>query len=134
MLSLLGLTDDYLHDGRVLIEALDKKAIPKALDEHRKTTQQLGAVYEQLNAPFGDFAQDTLIASTRALKSTDDSVYNSIEDSIQSLTTKRDALATQIKSALDGAAFRDQKLQERDAKDWIDQANALLAQAHSLAA
>ena len=29
MMSLLGLTDDYVHDGRVLIEALDKKAIPK---------------------------------------------------------------------------------------------------------
>jgi hypothetical protein len=38
----------------------------------------LGQVYEQLNAPFGGFGQDTLTASTRALNSgsaTDDSRY-----------------------------------------------------------
>ena len=133
LMSLLGLTDDYLHDGRVLIEALDKQAIPKKLDEHRKTTLQLGAVYEQLNAPFGAFAMDTLTASTRALLSTDDSIYNSIEGSIQNLTSERDALATQIKTALDGAAFNDQKLKEKDAKDWIDQAQDLIDQAHQLA-
>ena len=134
MLSLLGLQDDYLHDGRVLIEGLDKQAIPKELDQHRKTTLELGAVYEQLNAPFGQFAMDTLTASTRAIQSTDESVYNSIESSIQNLTGQRDALAFQIKSALDGAAFADQKLKENDAKDWIAQAQSLIDQAHALAA
>ena len=134
MLALLGLTDDYVHDGRVLIETLEKKAIPKQLDEHAKTTLRLGEVYEQLNAPFGQFTMDTLTASTTALRSTDDSVYNSIESSIQSLTSQRDALATQIKNALDGAAFKDQKLKEADAKDWIDQAQSLIDQAAALAA
>ncbi|OLC57276.1 MAG: hypothetical protein AUH85_03845 [Chloroflexi bacterium 13_1_40CM_4_68_4] len=133
ILSLLGLKDDYVHDGRVLIEALDKKAIPKQLDEHRKTTLELGAVYEQLNAPFGRFAMDTLTASTKALTSTDDSVYNSIESSIQNLTTERDALASQIKTALDNAAFNEQKLKEKDAKDWIAQAQDLIDQAAALA-
>jgi hypothetical protein len=134
MLSLLGLSDDYLHDGRVLIETLDKKAIPKELNEHKKTTTELGAIYEQLNAPFGQFAADTLVASTRAIKSIDESVYNSIEGSIQDLTSQRDALAFQIKSALDGAAFDGQKLKEKDAKNWIDQARRLLDQASALAA
>jgi hypothetical protein len=134
MMSLLGLSDDYLHDGRVLIETLDKKAIPKELNEHKKTTTELGAIYEQLNAPFGQFALDTLVASTRAIKSADEGVYNSIEGSIQSLTNQRDALAFQIKSALNGAAFDGQKLKEQDAKDWIDQAQSLLDQAAALAA
>ena len=134
MLSILGLTDDYLHDGHVLLQALDKQAIPKALDEHRKTTSELGAIYEQLNSPFGSFGMDTLTASTGAVKSTDESVYNSIESSIQDLTTKRDALAFQIKSALDGAAFDGQQIKEQQAKDWIDQAQALIGQAHALAA
>ena len=77
---------------------------------------------------------DTLAASTRALKSTDESVYNSIEGSIQNLTTQRDALATQIKTALDGAAFNDQKIKEKQAKDWIEQAQSLIDQAAALAA
>ena len=134
MLSLLGLVDDYRHDGRVLVEALDKHAIPQPLYEHRKTTGDLGAIYEQLNAPFGQFGMDTLTASTRAVTSTDESVYSSIESSIDSLTTQRDALALKISSALDGAAFNNQMIKEKDAKDWIAQAQSLLDQAAALAA
>jgi hypothetical protein len=134
MLLLLGLKDDYGHDGRVLIEGLEKKALPNELFEHSKTTTALGAIYEQLNAPFGQFGMDTLTASTRALKSTDENVYNSIENAIQDLTTKRDALAFQIKSALDGAAFEGQQIKEQQAKDWIRQAQSLIDQAAALAA
>ncbi len=133
MLSLLGLKDDYGHDGRVLIEALDKQAIPKELNEHKKTTLELGATYEQLNAPFGQFAMDTLTASTRAIRS-DDTVYNAIETSIMSLTDQRDALASKIKAAFNGAAFDGQQIKEKDAKDWIAQAQSLLSQAAVLAA
>jgi hypothetical protein len=134
MLSLLGLTDDYGHDGRVLIEALDKAAIPKELNQHKKTTTDLGAIYEQINAPFGRLAMDVLIASTRAIKSSDETVYNSIESSIEDLTTRRDALASNIKSALGAAAFQGKQIKEQDAKDWIAQAQVLLNQAAALAA
>jgi hypothetical protein len=134
MLSLLGLTDDYGHDGRVLIEALDKAAIPKELNQHKKTTTDLGAIYEQVNAPFGRLAMDVLIASTRAIKSSDESVYSSIESSIEDLTTRRDALASTIKSALGAAAFQGKQIKEQDAKDWIAQAQRLLNQAAALAA
>jgi hypothetical protein len=134
MLSLLGLKDDYGHDGRVLIEMLDKNAIPKELNEHKKTTTDLGAIYEQLNAPFGQFAKDTLVASTRAIKSTDEGVYNSIETSIETYTNQRDALASEIKSALGGAAFEGKQIKEKDAKDWIARAQRLLDQAKALAA
>ena len=134
MMSLLGLVDDYRHDGRVLVEALDKHVIPQTLFEHRNTTNQLGAIYEQLNAPFGRFGTDSLAASTRALTSTDDNVYNSVETSIQDLTTQRDALALKISTALDGAAFNNQAIKEKDAKDWIAQAQNLLNQAAALAA
>jgi hypothetical protein len=133
MLELLGLKDDYVHDGRVLIEALTTKATPQSLIAHRETIRRLGDVYEQLNAPFGQFAMDTLTASTKGIESTDESVYNSYENAIQDLTTKRDALASQIKSALDAAAFDGQSLDEQQAKDWIDQAQKLIDDAHSLA-
>jgi hypothetical protein len=134
MLSLLGLKDDYRHDGRVLTEALDKHAIPQRLFEHRNTTNELGAAYEQLNAPFGQFGTSTLAASTRAITSPDDSVYNSIEDSISGLTTQRDALALKIETALDNAAFNNTEIKEKDAKDWIAQAQSLINQAAALAA
>ena len=133
MLELLGLKDDYEHDGRVLIEALDKKVLPNTRFEHQKTTLQLGALYEQLNAPFGQFAMDTLTASTRGIASTDESVYNSIENAIQDLTVERDALASQIKAAFDAAAFNGQQIKERQAKDWIEQAQSLIDQASALA-
>jgi hypothetical protein len=133
MLVLLGLNDTYVHDGPVLTGALDKKAIPKALKEH-KATAELAAIYEQLNAPFGQFAMDTLTASTKGIQSTNESVYEFYETSIQDLTGQRDELASQIKAAFDGAAFDDQKIKEKQAKDWIKQAQRLLDQAAALAA
>jgi hypothetical protein len=133
MLELLGLKDDYLHDGHVLLEAVDKHALPNTLFAHEKTTAELEAIYEQLNAPFGSFAMDTLTASTKGIVSTDESVYNSYENAIENLTTQRDALAFQIKSALDAAAFDGQQIKEQQAKDWIEQAQSLIDQAHALA-
>ena len=134
MLLLLGLKDDYGHDGPVVIEAVKKHALPNELFQHSKTTTKLRDLYEQLNAPFGQFAMDTLTASTAAIKSTDESRYESIESSIDSLTAERDALATQIKQAFDAAAFYGRQIKERRAKDWIDQAQSLLDQAAGLAA
>jgi hypothetical protein len=135
MLALVGLADDYGHDGRVVTQVLKEDMIPQALRPHLAVAEQLGDTYKQLNAAFGTFAMDTLKASTRALASNDagDATYSSIEGQIQSLTSQRDALASQIKAALDGAAFGGQKLDKQQAQGWIDQANALLAQAHALA-
>jgi hypothetical protein len=134
ILTLLGLHDDYVHDGRVLIEALTTKATPQTLIAHRETLRRLSDIYEQVNAPFGQFATDTLTASTRAIKSTDESVYSSIEGSIADLTNERDTLAWQIKSALGAAAFDGQALDEQQAKAWIKQAQSLLDRAAALAA
>jgi hypothetical protein len=133
-LALAGLRDDYVNDGRVLIEAIETRALPHSLIAHRATLLRLGDAYEQVNAAFGQFGMDLLTASTRALNSTDESVYNSIEGSIQDLTSQRDALAGQIKAALNAAAFDGQALNEQQAKGWIDQANSLLDQANVLAA
>jgi hypothetical protein len=77
---------------------------------------------------------NTLTASTRGVTSPDDAVYNSIESSIQDLTAQRDALALKIATALDDAAFNNQEIKEKDAKDWISQAQTLLNQAAALAA
>jgi hypothetical protein len=134
MLALTGLRDDYGHDGRVLVEGLQTKATPQALRAHRAAVLALGAAYEQVNAPFGAFALDTLAASTKALRSTDEAAYEATETAIADLTTARDALASQIKAALDAAAFDDQALDERSAARWLAESARLVVQAHRLAA
>jgi hypothetical protein len=137
ILELVGLKDDYVNDGRVLIEVLTDKAVAQSLRAHRATLLRLGAVYEQLNASFGQFGLDLLKASTTALKSgsaSDDSRYTSLETSIEGLTAQRDTLAGQIKAALNAAAFDGQALNEQQAKAWIAQAQSLLNQASVLAA
>ena len=121
-------------DGRALIEAMTTKATPQTLIAHRETVRRLGDVYEQLNAPFGSFALDAVKASTGALTSTDETRYESIEGSIASLTSQRDALAAQIRGGLNAAAFDGKALNEQQAKGWIDQAESLIAQAQALGA
>jgi acid phosphatase len=136
MLSILGLEDDYSLDGRTITEILDDGALPKSLEQHRGTLEKLGEVYKQINAPFGQLGQDTLEASTRAIESgspANDSFYNAVESDIQSLTTDRDALAVQIETALNDAEFNDRAIDEKQAKTWIDQGQALLDRAHDLA-
>jgi hypothetical protein len=134
ILALLGLDDDYLHDGRVLVEGLERKATPKALGAHRETVRRLGDVYEQLNASFGAFALNTLKASTTALTSTDEAKYERIEGRIADLTQERDALATQIKSQLDAAAFRGERIDERQARAETFHAWNVILRSRALAA
>jgi hypothetical protein len=131
--ALLGLQDSYLDDGRVISEFLDNRVVPHGLGDDR-TAEALGAAYKQVNAPFGQFAMDTLTASTAALKSTDALKYDSIEASIATLTVKRNALAGTIRQALNDAAAGADRLDETQARAWIKQADALLAAAHALAA
>jgi hypothetical protein len=136
MLDLVGLKDTYVHDGRVLVDQLDASAVPQSLRAHRETVRRLGEVYKQLNAPFGEFGMAALAASTKAIKSgttADDGTYTAIETQLSSLTSQRDALASQIRGALDRAAFDDDSLNEQQAKTWISQADDLINQATALA-
>ncbi|HEY3544303.1 MAG TPA: hypothetical protein VGK79_17335 [Gaiellaceae bacterium] len=136
MLSLLGLKDDYTQDGRLLREILTGWALPDAVQKSGRFIQ-LATLYKQLNAPFGSFAMDTLRASTKALGSgsaTDDSAYASLESSIASLTSQRDALAAQIKTALNAATFSGQPLANKQAGSYVSQARDLLEQAAALGA
>ena len=134
MLALTGLKDDYTDDGRVLIEAIDKSALPKSLKAHNATLLTFGAVYKQINSPFGQVAMDSLKVSTFALSSTDANTYLTLEQEIQGWTTTRDAIAGQMKAMLEGAAFGGQALDEKQAKSLISQAQTLSSQVSSAAA
>jgi hypothetical protein len=130
--ALIGLSDAYQDDGRVITELFDKRALGKGLDD--KSIADLGASYKQVNASFGAFAMDTLTASTAALKSTDELKYDSIESQIANLTTERDQLAGNIRAALNAAAAGNGTIDSGQAQAWITQAQSLLDRAHALAA
>jgi hypothetical protein len=130
IISLAGLKDDYTHDGRVLLEALDPSGLPPTLHAHHKTLLRLGQVYKQINAPFGQLGLDTLTISTHALES-DDPTYTQLESEIQAWTDQRDSLAGQMKTMLEGAEFNGQEIDEGQAKLLISQAEALLREVAS---
>jgi hypothetical protein len=134
ILSLLGLRDDYSTDGRVLVDALDTSALPPGLRQHRDTVRDLGAIYKQINAPFGQFNADTLKVSTAALESSDESRYSDLEGKLKALGDRRDSLAASISAALNGATFDNRPLDESRAERMIHDARVLLAQADALAA
>jgi hypothetical protein len=135
ILTLLGLKDDYETDGRAVTEIMHGHAVPKGLD--KKDAEKLGAVYKQLTASFGAFAMNTLVASTKALKSgttADDSHYTDVENHIASLTSQRDTLMAQIRTGLNSAEFNGDKLDKKDVKKWTKAAQDLIDQSATLAA
>jgi hypothetical protein len=134
--ALLGVRDSYRHDGRVTTEALVASAVPGAIAGERAAVESLGAYYKQINAPFGQFSTDMLMASTKALQGADmgDTIYTSKEASIASLTAQRDALAAQIRGALDEAQFASQPIDAVQIASWVSQAQTLLTSADALAA
>ncbi|MGH9504316.1 MAG: hypothetical protein ACRD20_15815 [Terriglobales bacterium] len=133
ILNLVGLKDDYVHDGRVISEALEGSAIPRAV-KLSPGFQPLARTYKQLNAPFGAFAMATIRSSTKALASNDagDATYTSIEGAIQSLTTKRDAVAAEIKGLLDDAEFNGKPINNLKAALLTLRALSLMYQASQL--
>jgi hypothetical protein len=92
------LSDDYAHDGRVIVEALDE-SIPQ-----RATVSRLAAAYKQINAPLGELGRRTLMISTRALAG-DDGTYNALEEEIAGVTAQRNAIAGRMIAILEAAAF-----------------------------
>jgi hypothetical protein len=132
IMTLTGLKDDYETDGRTITEILKGDAMPNTLNGQK--LERLGAVYKQLDAAFGEFAHNTLLASTSAVKSTDETRYESIESQIQSLTSQRDALADQIRTGLNNAEFNGANLDNKQVKDWTKQAEDLIKQSAALAA
>ena len=125
ILSLAHLKDDYAHDGRVIFEVLDADALPDALVDHQDVLSKLAEAYKQINAPRGALGQLTLRLSTLGLGSSP-TVYNQVEQQIVDITNKRNAIAGQMISILEGAAFGNQPVNIFQAEFLIHQANELL--------
>ena len=61
MMSLVGLTDDYAHDGRVLIEVDDRRRGPgDVAAASGRHFGRLASTYKEINAPMGTLGMKTL--------------------------------------------------------------------------
>ncbi len=127
MLVLLGLKDDYQHEGRALFEILENWAVPDSLRNNRDVLTELAQVFKQINAPVGKLGLATLRVSTRALESSSpgDSVYSRLEEKLSDLTTLRNGIVSQMLDLLEGAEFHHQSINVQQAQELINQAQGL---------
>ncbi|HEU5269477.1 MAG TPA: hypothetical protein VFU36_06080, partial [Jatrophihabitans sp.] len=101
LLHLVGLTDDYPTDGRVISQALSHPS--NAL----QSTEELAAAYQQLNSSVGEFATNTLIADSAALASgsaSNDAAFQHEQLALSVLANARDRVAARMKDVLIAAA------------------------------
>jgi len=133
MMTLLGLKDDYSHDGRTLVEDLTGFAQPSAVKKSSSFVA-LSQIYKQLDACVGQFGLATLGISNRALESNTpgDNTYNTLENDLISFGNQRDALAGQMIALLEGAEFSGQPFSDAQAQSLISQGQALLNKVNNL--
>jgi hypothetical protein len=133
MMALVGIEDDYDHDGRALFEVFTGNAGSRTVRAHRETLLRLAAAYKQINAPLGNLGKQTLLTSTTALAGDDagDATYKQLDARLAGILSQRDALAAKMIAMIEDATFDRQALDEQRAKALIDQANALQADANA---
>jgi hypothetical protein len=132
MLALLGLKDDYVHDGRVLSEWIEQRALPSGIRQSREDFAELAKAYKQLNAPLGALGRASLVYATRSVTDVD-KVYSRYLSKISGITAERDALASQIKTVLNDAAFGNRPVNDRSDDRLADRATDLVERVKDLA-
>jgi len=135
MLTLVGLTDDYPHEGRALTEKLSGWAQPSAVKASANFVA-LAQTLKQISAPLGPVGLASLHASTVAMESgsdADDSKYAGIESQLASFTSQRDALVAQIVPLLEAAEFNGTPIADATAASLIQEAQNLLSSVEAYA-
>jgi len=138
MMALVGLKDDYAYDGHVIAQALSDSGLPWGLHDPNQLSEfnSLAQMYDQINAPTGQFALSTLTVSTHALASNTpgDATYASLEAQLASMNTQRNTIASQMNALLQSMANGGgQHTNENQAQSLIAQGQSLLDQANALA-
>lgn len=133
MMHLLGLRDDYQHEGVVLTPILDHRADTGPLAGPNYA--RLASAYTAIEQPVGPFGLDTLMASTKAIGSDSpgDTTYNGIEGQIAQLGAQRDQVGQQMITLLEAAAFSGRPIPGDLVHGLEAQATSLLSQAQQLA-
>jgi hypothetical protein len=130
LLSLIGLRDTYVHQGRALVEIVEHAG-------HRgRAVEELGRVYKQLNAPVGALALASLRISTKSLASGSaslDPTFVELTSYLESLSARRDALAAKIEELLDEATFGKGPIHVGAAERLADEGRRLVEEARVVA-
>ncbi len=126
LMALTGLQDDYAHQGRPIAEIMT---------ETEQGSNQLAAVYKQINAPVGQLSLDSIRFATRAMLSTSsgDQTYTNADATISGWNARRDALAAQMIALLDWTAPGGGPQNENQKARLIAQGGQLLAEVHAAA-
>jgi len=134
MLALLGLRDDYQHEGRVLAEIMQPWAVPSGVNRNSLDFLALAAAFKRINAPLGPLSQDALKISTVALNGNDpgDATYHYLTNEIRNITTARDRIAGRMLVLLEDAEFNGRAIRLDEALPLIIEADALQAYVHFL--
>jgi hypothetical protein len=127
VMALLGLSDDYVHEGRVVAEWISERALPDGIRDAKENFTELAQVYKQLNAPLGRLGRASLVWSNRSVTATD-KVYARYLKEIGDVTGDRDELAGQIKTVLNNAAFHHRPVDEHAEDGLGDRAKRLIDQ------
>ena len=132
MLALLGLKDSYVHDGRVLSEWMARTALPSGIRQGQENFVELAEVYKQLNAPLGELGRASMVYANRSITDVD-TAYARYLSKVSDITNRRNGLASDIKTALDAAAFGNRPVDERSEDGLGHRARALIDQVKDLA-
>jgi len=130
MFAVLGLTDDYQHDGRIIAGNLDPAVLPPSIAGNLAAYEALAVAYKQLTAPFGTASTAGLRVATAAIgsgSSGSDATYTSYVGFMQSYVASHKALVAEIKTVLNSAAAGG-NFDPNQAVSLTSQANALIAQ------
>ena len=124
-----------MHDGRALIEKLERRAVPAAVSRGDKDEDadfvELASIYKQVTAPLGKLARTSLRLATRSITGTD-TTYAWFLNEIGLITTERDQLAGEIKRALNAAEFGNRSVRDFRADQLISRARALIDKVEDL--
>lgn len=104
LMTLTGLTDDYAHDGRSLIEVMTDDALPPALVGHRASFSRLAGAYKTVNAPLGAVGMKSLQDATAAIEGSD-GAYLGFQAQLKAFTQERDAVALHMSQMMEASEF-----------------------------
>jgi hypothetical protein len=124
MLALLGLKDDYMSQGRVLIELFQPWALPTSLRDSAEQFLQLAQAYKRTNAPVAEVGVTAQRVSVTALAS-EITKRNNLQTQLLVISVLRSDLSAAMASLLDAAAFHGRHISEPESRQLVRSANDL---------
>jgi hypothetical protein len=132
IMAVLGLKDDYVHEGRVVAEWMHDHALPQGIRDGRENFTELAEVYKQLNAPVGKLGRASLVWSNRSVTGTGNTYAHYLKR-IGEITEERNEIASQIKTVLNNAEFQGQPVGKGNEDGLGHRAKALIDEVTDLA-